>query len=157
MRSARAQTLDYGYMLFTVDGLAPDVNHTLTLTNLEEGRWFGFDYAEVSNAVTEIKSVTINYTSGIQADIQTKQCHWTTCICTLCKVFGLNQLHSTSRLRRTAAATLWRSTLTRRTRHYQHPLRPPLDYWRLLCGLCRRRLHRLHVRLLSVPIRRNAS
>lgn len=55
LRSAQAQAVAYDHILFAADGLEPDVNHTLTFTNLEEGKWFGFDYAEILNVVAEVK------------------------------------------------------------------------------------------------------
>jgi hypothetical protein len=49
VRSAFAEETDYAKVLFMVSGLEEGVNHTLTMTNLEDGKWFGFDYAQVSN------------------------------------------------------------------------------------------------------------
>lgn len=45
--TAKADSTDYAHILFTVEGLG-EGDHTLTFTNLVEGNWFGFDYAQIS-------------------------------------------------------------------------------------------------------------
>lgn len=48
VHTALAQEVDYGHVLFEIDKLDPTANHTMTFTNLEDGKWFGFDYALVT-------------------------------------------------------------------------------------------------------------
>jgi hypothetical protein len=52
--NAYQDTVEYQYILFEVDGLN-EGEHTLTFTNLEDGKWFGFDYAEISSIPTTKK------------------------------------------------------------------------------------------------------
>lgn len=58
MRSALSETTRYAHILFEVVGLDPKVNHSVTLTNMEDGKWFGFDYALVTTAVADAPSVS---------------------------------------------------------------------------------------------------
>ena len=48
LHSALASEADYAHVLFAIDNLEADKNHSLTMTNLEDHRWFGFDYALVT-------------------------------------------------------------------------------------------------------------
>lgn len=48
MHTALAQEADYAHALFTIDKLDPTVNHSMTMTNLEDSKWFGFDYALIT-------------------------------------------------------------------------------------------------------------
>jgi len=48
MLSSKQDKFDWDHVLYTVEGL-DEGEHTLTLTNLVEGNWFGFDYAAISN------------------------------------------------------------------------------------------------------------
>jgi len=47
MLSSKKDELDWGHILYQVDGLE-EGEHTLTFINLVEGNWFGFDYAAIS-------------------------------------------------------------------------------------------------------------
>ena len=46
--TALAQEADYAHVLFQIDNLDGAMNHSMTFTNLEDGKWFGFDYALVT-------------------------------------------------------------------------------------------------------------
>jgi hypothetical protein len=54
LMSAYQEKVEYQYTLFEVDGLN-EGEHTLTFTNLGDGKWFGFDYAEISSIPTTQK------------------------------------------------------------------------------------------------------
>lgn len=48
LHSALAGDADYAHVLFTIDNLNAGANHSMTMTNLEDGKWFGFDYALIT-------------------------------------------------------------------------------------------------------------
>lgn len=62
LRSARAEGSNYAHVLFRVDDLDPLANHTLTFTNMENGKWFGFDYALVTSGPANTSSVSPPFT-----------------------------------------------------------------------------------------------